>query len=114
MTIARPHYSRCMVGAMLSDECVVVARVGGITFYPHGEFIGAFHTAFAERLEAKMPEGASGRAMLRAVATLRSKAAHAATVQHALELLGEHGTELTAADVAERKLTVVATLPLRS
>jgi len=99
----------------MRNECIVIASAIGAQFYEHVEFVGAFNTAFAERLEARVPLGdVSARAMLRAVATLRSNAAHAATLQRALQLLIEHCTALTAADVVERELTVVATFPLRT
>lgn len=99
---------------MLEDECVVVARKDGIKFYAHSEFVGAFHTAFMSKLESSVRQDTSPRQMMQAVATLKSKAAHAAVLRAALVLLVDNGTELSADYVAARKLSIVATLPMRT
>jgi len=61
------------------------------TLYAHSEFLGAFQHALLKRVDSMIPNGATSRSVSKALAMLRTKEAHKATLADAITRLRRCG-----------------------
>jgi|GEM_PF-6736590 len=72
---------------MAADEEKVGLVVVGLNRYTHDAFASAFHQAFLEVMEARVPPGQTQRGVFRALRDLRSDKGHTAVLFRALKIL---------------------------
>ena len=95
----------------LSHEVVaVVSGAGAPVLYAHSAFLGAFQEALLERLGARVPEGSSGRAAIRALRRLRSGEGHRTVLRCAIAALRESGKSVSG-DAITAQTVIVAVFP---
>jgi hypothetical protein len=100
--------------SMAAVELVLLAAPNDVEsrYYTHDAFLGAFQSAFLDRIEFSVTPHMSARRTVRAVANLLRPEAHNATLMDALRRLCEHGAPVDPNTLSEHH--VVAVFPVAS